>query len=135
VSCDKGLCVYDTLGRFKWSYAGAGGQIAVANGKVYTGWDVSDVCALNATTGALVWRFDGESQVLSATAAGGIVDVRTPGVVGSIDAASGAFLSDGAPFADGFGPPGTEAPVVVNGRVYRCMPSVPRRCGDLMRSL
>ena len=79
---------------FKWSFAGGGqGVMALANGKVYTPCDVTFVCAVNATTGALLWQYNVTAmRSTTATIAGGIVYIGGAGGTAMLDAANGVGL-------------------------------------------
>jgi outer membrane protein assembly factor BamB len=102
---------------------GGTGEIALANNVAYMACDGEWLCAVNATTGALIWRsgtcaFEGCTAPFgpfdSLTVAGGIVYVRANGGFGLVNAATGLIIN-GDEFWQA---PGTQAPVVNNGRVY-----------------
>lgn len=119
-SCPDGLCAFSTSGVLKWSFpAGSGGdRLSVANGVLYMACDTGGICAVNASTGALIWQTP-TGEVASLTVAGGIIYWRGPvGPLGLINASTGMPIDvEELGYMEASVRP-APAPVVNNGRVY-----------------
>lgn len=117
VSCDLGFCSYDRAGALRWSYPDGRAPAAYAAGTVYVACGATELCALNARTGSLLWDNEGfGASWTSFVVAGGIVYASSSSETVAFDAASGVNLS--ATYGAFMGG-GTEPhPVVVGGRVF-----------------
>ena len=118
-SCPEGVCAFTTSGVLKWSYPTGGGELTLANNVLYMTCDMVAICAVNATTGALIWRVLNDGTGNAMTAAGGILYVLSGDTTyrwfRMLDAATGNDLSIDYLFVRGLS---ATAPVVNNGRVY-----------------
>ncbi|HPC56047.1 MAG TPA: PQQ-binding-like beta-propeller repeat protein [Methanolinea sp.] len=104
-------------GKLLWSSPHGGGMSspAVVDGVVYTGSSDRTICALNATTGALLWQYTTEKTVYSSPAvAGGIVYTGgTDEKLYALDAGTGALL-----WTFDAGAEIRSSPAVARGAVY-----------------
>ncbi len=121
-TCAVGVCAFNTSGTLKWSFPTGYGVVSLAGNVVYMGCDAVWLCAVNATTGALIWK-NGSCEfcvdyppgvIDSLTVAGGLIYVRAHGGFGVVNAATGVKLNGD----EDWRAPGTQAPVVNNGLVY-----------------
>jgi outer membrane protein assembly factor BamB len=86
---------------------------AVVNGVVYAGSSDSNVYALNASTGSLLWKYTTGGAIFNSPAvAGGVVYIGNSGGLYALNAKTGALIWKAASVG------GVAAPAVANGVVY-----------------
>jgi eukaryotic-like serine/threonine-protein kinase len=121
-SCNVDALNADT-GKLLWTYEagchwGIQGAPAVANGEVYFGSDDGYLYALDASTGALLWKFLGTQYFAYAAPAvvnGIVYALSLAGDLYAVNANTGVFIWK---YATGGGGLGLGSPAVANGVVY-----------------